>query len=72
MQVLIQFAQAHADFRISELLSVACNFGFMVVLPTNIDVNRPFMTVTLQEENHARLIAERCILVKYAPLSCEH
>ncbi|KAF8513155.1 tRNA guanosine-2'-O-methyltransferase [Hysterangium stoloniferum] len=64
LQVLIQFAQAHADFRIPELLSVAFNYGFKVDLPPDVNVNRPFMTVTLQEEKHACLIAERCILVK--------
>jgi tRNA (guanine10-N2)-methyltransferase len=66
LQILIQFAQAHADFRIPELLSVGQTYGFDIVLPSEPDVTRPFMTVELQQEESARLLAERCILVKFA------
>ncbi|KAF8495862.1 tRNA guanosine-2'-O-methyltransferase [Gautieria morchelliformis] len=64
LKILIQFAQAHPDFRIPELLSVAQIYGFDIVVPPKPDVTRPFMTVEVQEEEHARLLAQRCILVK--------
>jgi len=64
LQILIQFAQAHPEFRIPELLSVAATYGFVVVLPPAPDVTRPFMAVELQKEEHAYFLAERCILVK--------
>lgn len=64
-KLLIQFAQAHPDFRIPELLSVAQIYGFEVALPPNPDVMRPFMIVEVQQEEHARLLAQRCILVKF-------
>jgi len=65
-KVLIQFAQTHEEFRIPELLSVAETYGFTVDLPEEPDVTRPFMVVTLQDEKHAKLLAERCILIKCA------
>lgn len=65
LKILIQFAQAHPDFRIPELLSVAQIYGFDIILPQNPDVTRPFMIIEIQQEHHARLIAQRCILVKF-------
>ncbi|KIJ49558.1 hypothetical protein M422DRAFT_161287 [Sphaerobolus stellatus SS14] len=64
LQVLLQFAQTHDEFRLPELQSVAETYGFEVGLPENPDITRPFMVVTLEEEKHAKLLAERCILVK--------
>jgi tRNA (guanine10-N2)-methyltransferase len=63
---LIVFAQAHEDFRIPELLSVAELYGFPVVLPPvdDRDTGQPFMTVELEQEEHARLLCKRCILIK--------
>ncbi|KAF8578016.1 tRNA guanosine-2'-O-methyltransferase [Ramaria rubella] len=70
IQILIQFAQTHPDFRISELLSVAKTYSFDIILPpTTPDVTRPFMTVEVREEKHAHLLAQRCILVKFVAIS---
>lgn len=72
LQVLIQFAQRHEEFRIPELESVAETYGFKVDYPQGYDITRPFMVVHLEEEDHARKLAERCVLIKYAynVLSC--
>ncbi|KZT10705.1 tRNA guanosine-2'-O-methyltransferase [Laetiporus sulphureus 93-53] len=61
---LIIFAQAHADFRIPELRSVAELYGFDLTLPEEIDISRPFLVLELASEEHARLLARRCILIK--------
>lgn len=62
------FAQVHAEFRIPELLSVAELFKFTIhfVQPVqDIDTSRPFMIFGLDEEEHAKILAARCILLKY-------
>ncbi|KAF5389449.1 hypothetical protein D9757_004270 [Collybiopsis confluens] len=61
------FAQAHAEFRIPELESVAQLYNFKVNLSDNMDdrdTSRPFMVVELESDHHARLLARRCILIK--------
>ncbi|KAJ1304737.1 hypothetical protein OPQ81_005875 [Rhizoctonia solani] len=63
---LIHFAVTHAEFRIPELLSVAkCN-GFDVVLPSESDIDntRPFLTVEMDKDEHVKVLAQRCILIK--------
>lgn len=66
--VLIQFAQRHSEFRIPELLSVSQTYGFQTKFPLDSDVSRPFMVVEVEEVEHARLLAKRCVLIK----SVEH
>lgn len=63
---LIHFAVTHAEFRIPELLSVAQCYGFTVTLPPGSEINtsRPFTMVEIEREEDARVLAERCILVK--------
>lgn len=64
---LIYYAIAHAEFRFPELQSISELFGFQVSLPDSEedrDPTRPFMIVELDEDRHARLLAQRCILVK--------
>ncbi|EJU04241.1 tRNA guanosine-2'-O-methyltransferase [Dacryopinax primogenitus] len=64
---LLQFAQVHFEFRIPELESVAILYGFRLGLPEapeERDPLRPFMIVDLDSEEHARLLAKRCILIK--------
>ena len=65
-EYLIVFAQAHHEFRIPELVSVAEIHGFDVILPisADLDTTRPFMKVSLEDEDHARTLARRCILIK--------
>ncbi|GLB37683.1 putative RNA methylase family UPF0020 [Lyophyllum shimeji] len=67
LQYLIVFAQAHHEFRIPELQSVSELHGFAVILPLNPedrDPTRPFMVIELEQEEHALILARRCILVK--------
>ena len=61
---LIVFAQAHDEFRLPELLSVAELHGFEITIPEDLDVKRPIAVVELESEEHARLLARRCILIK--------
>jgi tRNA (guanine10-N2)-methyltransferase len=64
---LLYYAIAHADFRYAELQSISELFDFNVALPEeekDRDPNRPFLIVELEDESHARSLAERCILVK--------
>ncbi|KAI0066133.1 RNA methylase [Artomyces pyxidatus] len=63
-QYLIVFAQAHEEFRLPELLSVAELHHFDLAVPDDLDVTRPFAVFTLDKEEHARLLARRCILIK--------
>ncbi|KAL6310395.1 tRNA guanosine-2'-O-methyltransferase [Sparassis latifolia] len=66
-QYLFVFAQAHDEFRIPELLSVAELYGFNITFPThtrNVDSSRPFLVLELASAEHAKLLARRCILVK--------
>ncbi|KDQ21877.1 hypothetical protein BOTBODRAFT_99027 [Botryobasidium botryosum FD-172 SS1] len=63
----IHFAQAHTEFRLPELQSISELYGFSVSLPTDPqeqNPSRPFMIVGLESEDHARLLAGRCILVR--------
>jgi tRNA (guanine10-N2)-methyltransferase len=67
MRYLFVFAQAHNDFRLPELHSVAELHRFDVSLapaPDDRDPSRPYMVIDLAEEEHARILARRCILVK--------
>ena len=65
MQFLVVFAQTHAEFRIPELDSVSELHNFCIKYPDSIDVQRPFMVLGLENEGQARLLAERCILIKF-------
>lgn len=65
---LFVFAQAHDDFRIPELLSVSELHGFTITMTDaakDCDSTRPFMILELEKEEHARILARRCILVRY-------
>lgn len=70
---LFVFAQAHEEFRVPELWSIAELHGFQVGFDHYATkdlanaVKRPFMILRLGEENHARLLANRCILIKCVP-----
>jgi tRNA (guanine10-N2)-methyltransferase len=63
-QYLIVFAQAHDDFRVPELLSVAELYGFSLNIENDFDPSRPFGILVLEQEEHVRLLARRCILIK--------
>lgn len=63
-QYLIVFAQAHEDFRVPELLSIAELYGFPLIIENDLDPSRPFGVLTLEQEEHVRLLARRCILIK--------
>lgn len=62
---LIAFAQSHSDFRLPELQSISELHGFQVFSPEDPDTSRPFMVVELEEEEHAFILAQRCILIKW-------
>ncbi|KAF8348221.1 tRNA guanosine-2'-O-methyltransferase [Amanita rubescens] len=62
---LVLFAQAHNDFRLPELNSVSELYEFKYTLShAQSDPCRPFMVIRLELEEHARLLARRCILIK--------
>ena len=73
---IVHFAQAHADFRLPELESIAELHGFTIAKPCQQsgqpssyeedtwNPNRPFWVVDLEGEEEAVLLARRCILVK--------
>jgi tRNA (guanine10-N2)-methyltransferase len=61
---LVRFAQVHDEFRIPELLSVSELFQFKIGLPPKIETSRPLMILSLDSEEHALILARRCILVK--------
>ena len=70
---LFQFAQVHSEFRVPELQSISELNGFTVRFlddPECNDPERPFMVLELENEEQARILAKRCILVKFvrAPL----
>ncbi|KAF5322273.1 hypothetical protein D9619_001539 [Psilocybe cf. subviscida] len=68
-QFLVQFAQAHNDFRLPELQSIAELHGISYSLPEDEkdrDPYRPWMVIGLASEDDARTLARRCILIKYA------
>lgn len=64
-QYLFWFAQVHDDFRIPELQSVAEIHGFDLHIPQDLDASRPFCILELDHEEHARLLARRCILIRF-------
>ncbi|KAL7281446.1 LOW QUALITY PROTEIN: hypothetical protein ACG7TL_004759 [Trametes sanguinea] len=67
-QYLFVFAQVHDEFRIPELQSVAEIYGFDIKLPDNPEdrkTARPFMVLGLESEEHVKLLARRCVLIKY-------
>ncbi|KAI1795660.1 tRNA guanosine-2'-O-methyltransferase [Ganoderma leucocontextum] len=64
-QYLFIFAQVHDDFRIPELLSISELYGFEIKFPEDRDTSSPFMILGLEGEEHARLLARRCILIRY-------
>ncbi|PCH43385.1 tRNA guanosine-2'-O-methyltransferase [Wolfiporia cocos MD-104 SS10] len=61
---LFAFAQAHEEFRIPELQSIAELHNFTIKFQSEVNVHRPFMILELESEEHARTLARRCILVK--------
>ena len=70
---LVHFAQAHSDFRLPELQSVAELYGVTISKPNRVDSDaeekewdpsRPFWVVDFEEEEHAVKFARRCVLVK--------
>ncbi|KAH9979058.1 RNA methylase [Lactifluus volemus] len=61
---LVVFAQAHEDFRVPELQSIAELHGFPLDITDDFDPSRPFGVLALEEEMHVRLLARRCILIK--------
>ena len=63
-QYLIVFAQTHENFRVPELLSVAEIYGFSLNIGIDFDPSRPFGILVLEQEEHVRLLARRCILIK--------
>ena len=68
MRYLFHFAQAHNDFRLPELQSIAELYGIPYSLPPqekDRDPARPFIVIDLEGEEHARILAKRCILIKY-------
>ncbi|KAH9993243.1 tRNA guanosine-2'-O-methyltransferase [Russula vinacea] len=54
-QYLVVFAQAHEDFRL---------YDFPLDIENDFDPSRPFGVLVLEKEEHVRLLARRCILIK--------
>ena len=71
---LVLFAQAHNGFRLPELDSVSELYEFKYTLShAQSDPCRPFMVIRLESEEHARLLARRCILIKLViPFALEY
>jgi tRNA (guanine10-N2)-methyltransferase len=67
-QYLVVFAQAHEDFRVPELLSIAELYDFPLDIENDFDPSRPFGVLVLEKEEHVRLLARRCILIKWVAL----
>ena len=68
---LFYFADAHNEFRIPELKSIAELYKFPISLPQNpddCDPTRPCLVIDLEEEEHAQILANRCILIKHVVL----
>ena len=65
IQYLFVFGQVHDEFRIPELLSISELYGFTIKFPPDPDTSRPFMILELEDEGHARLLARRCVLIRY-------
>ncbi|KAJ7262228.1 tRNA guanosine-2'-O-methyltransferase [Mycena haematopus] len=62
---LFVFAQSHSEFRLPELESISELHGFAISVPADCDPSRPFVVLKLESEEHARLLARRCILIKH-------
>ena len=63
----IHFAVTHLEFRIPELLSVCACLQCEIELPEEEegrDLSRPFMVARLKDDDAARRIANRSILIK--------
>ncbi|CAE6420043.1 unnamed protein product [Rhizoctonia solani] len=65
-QYFIHFASTHAEFRIPELLSVAQCHNFTVGLSSELEIDnsRPFLHVEIDNDEDAKVLAQRCILIK--------
>jgi tRNA (guanine10-N2)-methyltransferase len=68
-EYLFVFAQSHEEFRVPELLSISELHGFTIGFDRYANVleeavKRPFMILTLDKEEHARILAQRCIMIK--------
>ncbi|KAH7888729.1 tRNA guanosine-2'-O-methyltransferase [Phlebopus sp. FC_14] len=70
-QYLVVFAQAHEEFRVPELRSISELYSFTIGFTQYADpdllkkaTKRPFMILDMEEEDHARILAQRCILIK--------
>ncbi|KAJ7647380.1 tRNA guanosine-2'-O-methyltransferase, partial [Roridomyces roridus] len=61
---LFLFAQSFSEFRLPELQSVSELYGINLSVPEDCDPARPFMVLHLEREEHARMLAGRCILIK--------
>jgi tRNA (guanine10-N2)-methyltransferase len=69
MEYLFVFAQSHEEFRVPELLSISELHGFSIGFDRYANVldkaiKRPFMILMLDKEEHAHILAQRCILIK--------
>lgn len=66
-EYFIHFAIVHEQFRIPELLSICELLNIDIELPaepSERELFHPIMVVKLQNDDAARQIASRCILVK--------
>ncbi|KAF7315392.1 RNA methylase [Mycena indigotica] len=61
---LFIFAQTHAEFRLPELESIAELHGFAIHNMSR-DTSSPFAVYGLDSDEHARILAKRCILLKH-------
>lgn len=69
MEYLFVFAQSHEEFRVPELLSISELHGFTIGFDRYANVlekaiKLPFMILTLDKEEHAHILAQRCIMIK--------
>jgi tRNA (guanine10-N2)-methyltransferase len=69
MEYLFVFAQSHEEFRVPELLSISELHGFTIGFDRyanvlDMAIKRPFMILMLDKEEHAHILAQRCILIK--------
>jgi hypothetical protein len=70
MEYLFVFAQSHEGFRLPELLSISELYGFTIGFDRYASVldeavKTPFMILKLDKEEHAKILARRCIMIKY-------
>ncbi|KNE90481.1 hypothetical protein PSTG_16099 [Puccinia striiformis f. sp. tritici PST-78] len=63
---IIIFAQAYEEFRLPELESIDVLFNLGIdYLGLEIDIYRPYMKIGLENEEKARLLGSRAILIKH-------